>query len=168
MIYQICDVMMSISTWDRVHFWIYFLSHNSLTHQTWPVDRYKQGKYFSEIVWTIWGTGAKFQALFNLASCSNFSITNYVKFPVFHFFWKGEDARIKIGKYQPLKIDRSLFFSNCYLAAPLGHSQGDDLTNLMLITAFYLCWPEGHWEPHNEVGSLSPFEHLGGFELGIF
>ena len=22
MIYQICDVMMSISTWDRVHFWM--------------------------------------------------------------------------------------------------------------------------------------------------
>ena len=34
------------------------------------------------------------------------------------------------------------FFFNCYLAAPwplLGHSQGDSFTNLILITAFYLC-----------------------------
>ena len=29
MIYQICDVMMSISTWHKVHFWIYILNHNS-------------------------------------------------------------------------------------------------------------------------------------------
>ena len=43
MIYQICDVMMSISKWDRVHFWIYLLNHNSLSHQTWSIDRYKQG-----------------------------------------------------------------------------------------------------------------------------
>ena len=32
-IYQICEVMMSISTWDTVHFWIYLLSRNSLSHQ---------------------------------------------------------------------------------------------------------------------------------------
>ena len=41
MIYQICDAMMSISTWDRVHIWTY---PNSLSHQTWPIDRYKQRK----------------------------------------------------------------------------------------------------------------------------
>ena len=33
-------------------------------------------------------TGATFQALFNLAT--NYSRTNYVKFPVLHFFWKEE------------------------------------------------------------------------------
>ena len=43
-IYQICDVMMSISTRDRVHFWIYILNQNSLSHQAWPNDRYKQGQ----------------------------------------------------------------------------------------------------------------------------
>ena len=37
----------------------------------------------------------------------------------------------------------------------MGHSQGDDLTNPMLITAF-----EGHREPCNEVGSLSLVERL--------
>ena len=26
-----------------VHFWTYLLRHNSLSHQTWPIDRYKQG-----------------------------------------------------------------------------------------------------------------------------
>ena len=84
-IYQICDVMMSTSTWDRVHLWIYLLNHNSLSHQSWSTDRYKQGQYFSEIFWTIWRTGVEFQAQFNLATCSSYSITNYVKFPVFHF-----------------------------------------------------------------------------------
>ena len=29
MILQICEVTMSISTWDRVNFWIYLLNHNS-------------------------------------------------------------------------------------------------------------------------------------------
>ena len=63
------------------------------------------------------------------------------------------------------------FFFNCYLAAPqptLGHSQGDSLTNLMLITAFVHIRPEGHWEPRNKVGSLSLAEHLAGFEPGAF
>ena len=39
MIYQICDVTMSISTWDKAHFWIYLLNHNSWSHQTWQFDR---------------------------------------------------------------------------------------------------------------------------------
>ena len=38
MIYQICDIMMSINTWDRVHFWIYILHRNSLSQQTWSID----------------------------------------------------------------------------------------------------------------------------------
>ena len=78
MIYQICDVMMSISSCDRVHFWIYFPNHNSLSHQTWSINWYKQGQYFSEIFWAIWRAEAKFQDLFNLATCSNYSIINYV------------------------------------------------------------------------------------------
>ena len=41
-IYQISDITMSISTWDKVHFWIYLLNHKSWSHQTWPVDRYQQ------------------------------------------------------------------------------------------------------------------------------
>ena len=63
------------------------------------------------------------------------------------------------------------FFFNCYLADPrptLGHSQGDSLTNPMLIAAFYLIRLEGHREPRNEVGSLSPAERLAGFEPGTF
>ena len=59
------------------------------------------------------------------------------------------------------------FFLNCYLAVPrptLGHSQGDSLTNPMLITAFVHIRPEGHREPRNKVGSLSPAERLVGFE----
>ena len=100
MIYQISGVMMSISTWNWVHFWIYLLNHNWLTHQTWPIDRYKQAQYFSQISWAIWKTGAKFQAPFNLATCTNYSVTNYVKFPVFHFF-----ERVNKGEFKMLNIN---------------------------------------------------------------
>ena len=106
MIYQICDVMISINTWDRVHFWIYLLNYKWLTRQTWLIDRYRQGQYFSEITWMIWRAGIKFQVLFNLTTCSNYSRTNYVKSLVFLFFLKGWIKRIKDGKYQLLNIDR--------------------------------------------------------------
>ena len=82
MSYQIFDVLMSVSTLDRVHFWMYLLNDNSLTHEIWSVDRCQQGQYFSEIFSVIWGTGTKLQTLFNFATCSNYLITNYVKFPV--------------------------------------------------------------------------------------
>ena len=95
LIFQICDVMMRISTWDTVHFLIYLLNHNSLTYQTWSFNRYKQGQYFSKIVWKISKTGAKFQALFNLATCSNYSITNYVKFAVIVYFESVNNRELK-------------------------------------------------------------------------
>ena len=60
-------------------------------------------------------------------------------------------------------------FFNCYLAAPqptLGHYQGGSLTHPMLITCILHIWPEGQQESHSEVGSLSPSEHLVGFEPG--
>ena len=63
---------------------------------------------------------------------------------------------------------RQIFF-NCYLAVSrpsLDHSRGDSLTNPMLITAFVQFRPKGHREPRNEIGSLSPAEHLVGFEPG--
>ena len=95
MIYQIC-IVMSISTWDRVHFRIYLLNHNLLSYQTWSTDRCKQGQYFSETIWRIWRTGAKFQALFNLATCSNYSIINYNKISAFHYFEKVNKGHLKI------------------------------------------------------------------------
>ena len=60
------------------------------------IDRYKQDKKFSRMFWAIWTTGAKFQALFNFATCSNYSITNYVKFPVFHFFERVNKGELKM------------------------------------------------------------------------
>ena len=54
MIYQICDVMMSISTWDRVHFWIYFLNHRSLTHQLIDINK---GNKFQEFFEQFTGLG---------------------------------------------------------------------------------------------------------------
>ena len=64
----------------------------------WSIDRCKLVQYFSETFWKISKTGAKFQALFNLATCSNNSITNYVKIPVFHFFQKVNKGTIKNGR----------------------------------------------------------------------
>ena len=49
MTYQICDVVMSISTWDRVHFSIYFLNQNLLSRQTCSIDTYiNKGNNFQE------------------------------------------------------------------------------------------------------------------------
>ena len=98
MIDQICDVMMSISTRGKVHFWIYLLNYNSLSHQTWSIDRCKQGQWFSEIFWTIWRTGFKFQVFSHLLTSSNDSVMNYVKFPVFHFFEKVNKGHLKMEK----------------------------------------------------------------------
>ena len=60
---------------------------------------------------------------------------------------------------------------NCYLAAPrptLDYYRGGSLTHPMLITAFLHIRPEGHREPCNEFGSLSPADRLVGFETGAF
>ena len=84
------------SWWDKVYFWIYLLNHGSMSHQTLPTDGYKQGQYFSGVFWTIWWARAKFQVLFNLATCSNYTITSYVKSPVFHFFEKVNKGRLKM------------------------------------------------------------------------
>ena len=62
-------------------------------------------------------------------------------------------------------------FFSCYLAAPrptLGHYRGASLSHPILISAFLHIWPEFHREPCNEVGCLSPVEHLAGFESGTF
>ena len=64
-----------------------------------------------------------------------------------------------------------IYFFNCHLAAPrptLGHYRGSSLTHPMLITCVFHIQHEGYCEPRNEVGSLSPAEHLVGFERGIF
>ena len=92
MTYQIYNIMMSISTWDRVHFW----EPQLISHRTWKIDRYKQRQYFSEIIWAIWRAGTKLQALFNLATCSNHSITCYVKFLVFHFYERANKGEFKM------------------------------------------------------------------------
>ena len=77
---------------------------------------------------------------------------------------------IKLLDKVPLWLDFFFFFLLLF-GCPrptLGHSQGRSLTNLMLITAYVHIRPEGHREPCNEVGSLSPAKHLAGFEPGTF
>ena len=65
-------------------------------HKTWSIDSYKQGQKFSGIFSPIWRTGPGFQVLFNLATCSNSSITNYVRIPVFHFFERVNKGQLKM------------------------------------------------------------------------
>ena len=75
------------------------------------------------------------------------------------------------GCWWLLLLAGSFFFLNCYLAVPrptLGHSQVDSFTKPMLINAFVHIRPEGHWQPRNEVGYVSPVECLAGFEAGTF
>ena len=67
--YQICDVMISISSW--------------VSFDPQLINPSKGNIFLNS--WMIWRTGAKFQALVKLATCSNYSVTNYNKFPVFHF-----------------------------------------------------------------------------------
>ena len=55
-----------------------------------------KGNNLQEIFRTIWKTGAKFQVLYNLATSSNYLITNYVKIPVLHFFEKANKGHLKL------------------------------------------------------------------------
>ena len=71
-----------ISTWDKMHFWISF-EHGSLHHQTWLIDRWKANNIQESFEHG--GLGLSCKSFFNLATCSNYSITSYV--PVFHFFF---------------------------------------------------------------------------------
>ena len=80
--------------------------------------------------------------------------------PKWYFLVVGEHLNI-----DNLATTKAFFFFNCYLAVPqptLGHSQGDSLSNPMLIIAFIHIRPERHQGPRNEVGSLSPTECLAG------
>ena len=52
-------------------------------------------------------TGAKFRIIFNLATCSNYSITNYVKIPGIHFFEKMNKGQLKNHECQLLRMARS-------------------------------------------------------------
>ena len=50
-----------------------------------------------------------------------------------------------------------------------GHYQGDSLTHVVLISASFHFRPEGHMEPHSDVGQApSLAKHLVGFEPGTF
>ena len=77
-------------TSDRAHFWIYLLNRNSLRHQTWPIEISQTWNFLNSL--EDW---AKFQVLFNVATCSNYSITNHVKISVFHFFEKVNKGHLK-------------------------------------------------------------------------
>ena len=104
MIYQVCDVMMSISTWNRVHFRIYLLNRNLLSHQTWSIDTYKQGQYFSGIFEQIPGP-FQFSNLLQVLNNQLCQDSNVL------FFRKDEQGTFKNGKCQLLKISPCYHFN---------------------------------------------------------
>ena len=76
--------------------YIFWTTTHEVTKLDHPIDRYKQGQSFSVIFWTIWRTGARFQIIFHLGACPNYSITNYVNITVFHFFEKVNKLQLKM------------------------------------------------------------------------
>ena len=92
MIYQICDVMKSISTWDKVHFRKYFLSHSWLSHQTWSID-ISPGNNFQKSFEQFGGVA------FNLTTCSNYWMATYIKIPMFHIFAKVNKGHLKMVNF---------------------------------------------------------------------
>ena len=77
------------------------------------------------------------------------------------------------AKIQKLQVPPPLFaiIENFLGSSPPLQKGGGhcvNLTNPILITAFYLFRPEGHQKSRSEVGSLSPAECLVGFETGTF
>ena len=104
MIYQICDVMISISTWDRVNFWIFFLNHNSLSHQLGQLIDISKCNNFHKSFEQFGGLGLS-STFFS--TCSNYSISNYVKVPVFLKRWLKDNKKWKksaIKKWRNLGI----------------------------------------------------------------
>ena len=55
-----------------------------------------KGNNFQESFKQFEGLGAKLQILFNLVTCSNYLITNYVRIAVFHFFKKVNKGKLKM------------------------------------------------------------------------
>ena len=55
-----------------------------------------KGNNFHESFEQFGGLRPKFQVLFSLVTCSNYSIINYVKIPVFHFFEKVNKGHVKM------------------------------------------------------------------------
>ena len=88
--------------------------------------------------------------------------------PKLRYFEGKNDLQIGYKSYSVLLFCFVLLFFNCYLAVPrptLGHYWGTaSLTQCNHCVLHF--WPEGHREPRNKVGSLSPAKCLMGFEPG--
>ena len=80
--------------------------------------------------------------------------------------FRGKKLNISLGFFIYL-----FFFFNCYLSAPrptLNKYWGGSVIHWMPFIEFLHIWPEGHWEPRNNVGYLSQAEHLVRLESGTF
>ena len=86
--------------------------------------------------------------------------------------WKGNHTKhVCKHKYIFEELAKYVFFlTDIWL--PHGQLSAILEGTASLTRCWSLCfvhiWPEGHGEPHNKVGSLSPAECLVGFEPGAF
>ena len=97
--YQICDVMMSVSTWDRVPFWICLLNHNSWSHKLGQVIDISKANNYQEFFKHLRGPGLSSRSCsIYLPTRCNYSTANYVKISVFHFFEEVNNWTFTNGK----------------------------------------------------------------------
>ena len=78
--------------------YIFWTTTHEVTKRGQLIDISK-GNNFLVIFWTIWRTGTRFQVLFHLRTCCNYTITNYVKIPVFSFFEKVNKGQSKMVNF---------------------------------------------------------------------
>ena len=93
MVYQICGVMMSISTWDRgcIFEYIFWTKTHYVTKLGQLIDISKDNSFQESF--------AQFGRLGgfpSLATCSNYSITSFAKISVFYFFEKVNKGQLKL------------------------------------------------------------------------
>ena len=103
MIDQICVVMMRLVHETRHIFeHIFSTTAHGITKLGQLIDISK-GNNFQESYEQFGELRLNSRSFFNLATCSNYSLTIYVKIPVFHAFEKVNKGQLKNGKCQLLK-----------------------------------------------------------------
>ena len=83
------DIMMSFSTWDIGAFLNIFWTTTDLVTKLGQLIDINKSNNFQESFQQSGGLELS-SRVFSIYPCSNYSITNDVKIPVFHFFWKSD------------------------------------------------------------------------------
>ena len=85
--FQIWNIIMSNSVWERTHFWISLLKHSSFGHKTWSTKRYNHGQYF-EYFESFGGLGLSSRSFLTYQPASITHKPVMASFQFLTFFWK--------------------------------------------------------------------------------